>query len=725
MADKESRLESILCRFDADWTAGDEARTEAKNDLFFSRVSQWDDWLSDYTTLQYRGQFDVVRPVVRKLVAEMRQNPIDVLFRPKDGADPNAADTLMGMYRTDMRHNSAKIAVNVAVREQVEAGVGAWRIVTEYEDQDPTSNNQIIRREPIHSACSSVIWDSNSKQMDKSDARHCTIIHSMSKNGWEAFAEEHDIDVDNEPDFQSPNDWTFPWSTQDTIHIAEFYEVEEKKETAFIYLDPMTQEPVSYFKRDIKDVIDELAERGFQKVAERQIKRKRVYKTLLSSTQIYKDKQLIAGEHIPIVPCFGEWGFVESKEVYEGVVRLTKDGQRLRNMVMSFNADIVARTPKKKPFFWPEQIAGYEFMYNGTDDYPYYLLNRTDDNGGDLPIQPMAYMENPEVPQANAYMLEAATAAVKEVATLGVDAEAVNGGQVAFDTVNQLNMRSDLETYVFQDNLATAMRRDGEIYQSMVNDLYDVPRNVTITLEDGSEKDVELMSEVIDFTTGQRAVLNDIRGRYECYTDVGPSFQSMKQQNRGEIQELLSKTVQGTPEYQLLLLQYFTLLDGKGVELMRDYANKQLIQMGAKKPETPEEEQWLAEAQQSKQGQEDPAMVQAQGVLLQGQAELAKAQNESVSLQIEAAKVEAQNQLNSAKIAEIFNNMDLNKQSEFREFLKTITNFQQSRSDDARANAELILKGDQHAHQQRMDFANILQSQSKNSPSGSVAENPQ
>ncbi len=68
MADNKNRLESILSRFDADWTASDEARREAKNDLFFSRVSQWDDWLSQYTTLQYRGQFDVVRPVVRKLV---------------------------------------------------------------------------------------------------------------------------------------------------------------------------------------------------------------------------------------------------------------------------------------------------------------------------------------------------------------------------------------------------------------------------------------------------------------------------------------------------------------------------------------------------------------------------------------------------------------------------------------------------------------------------------
>ncbi|HCS3844987.1 TPA: hypothetical protein OQX42_002474, partial [Shigella flexneri] len=53
MAD-ENRLNSILCKFDADWMASDEARTEATNDLYFSRVSQWDDWLSNYTTLQYR-----------------------------------------------------------------------------------------------------------------------------------------------------------------------------------------------------------------------------------------------------------------------------------------------------------------------------------------------------------------------------------------------------------------------------------------------------------------------------------------------------------------------------------------------------------------------------------------------------------------------------------------------------------------------------------------------
>ena len=723
MADNE-RLNSILCKFDADWMASDEARTEATNDLYFSRVSQWDDWLSDYTTLQYRGQFDVVRPVVRKLVAEMRRNPIDVLFRPKDGADPNSADVLMGMYRTDMRHNTAKISVNIAVREQIEAGVGAWRLITEYEDQDPTSNNQVIRRVPIHEACTHVVWDSNSKQMDKSDAMHCTVINAMSRDGWKAFAEKNGFDEEEIPSFQNPDmNWLFPWLTSDVVYVGEHYEVEEKKETVFIYQDPLTGEPVSYFQRDIKDVIDELADKGMIKVAEKKVKRRRVYKSIITCTTILKNREPIAGEHIPIVPVFGEWSFAGDKEVYEGVVRLTKDGQRLRNMIMSFNADIVARTPKKKPIFWPEQIEGYEYMYGGNDDYPYYLLNRTDENNGDLPVQPISYMENPEVPQANAYMLEAATNSVSQVATMGVDAEAANG-QVAFDTVNQLNMRADLETYVFQDNLATAMRRDGEIYQSMVNDIYDVPRQVMMTLEDGTEKQVQLLTQAVDYQTGTVVTLNDIRGRYECYTDTGPSFQSMKEQNRAEIQELLAKVPPGTPEWQMLLLQYFTLLDGKGVEMMREYANKQLVMMGLKKPETPEEIQMVEQAQQQPK-EPSPEQTQAQGVLLQGQAELLKAQNQQMQIQVDAAKAEGQNQLNAAKVAEIFNNMDLDKQSAFREFLKLMQSYQQQNSDDARANAELLLKGDSQQHSQRMDFANILQSQRQNQPSGRAAEIPQ
>jgi len=193
---KQDELDRIVKRFNADWDYSIDTRREAVNDLFFSRVSQWDDWLSNYVTLQYRGQFDIVRPVVRKLVAEMRQNPVQVRYRPKDGASPDAADTLQGMYRADVRSNSAIGAINVAVREQLEAGFGAWRWVTEYENDNPLSNTQRARRIPIHEAADHVIWDSSSIQMDKSDARHVTIITPYPHDSWKEFASQEGIDAD-------------------------------------------------------------------------------------------------------------------------------------------------------------------------------------------------------------------------------------------------------------------------------------------------------------------------------------------------------------------------------------------------------------------------------------------------------------------------------------------------------------------------------------------------
>lgn len=636
MVDRNERLDKILRKFDLDYSASENARKEARNDLFFSRVSQWDDWLESYVTLQYRGQFDVVRPMVRKLVAEMRKSPIEVQYRPKDNAPVDAADILMGMYRTDMRNNSSKIAVNVAVREQIECGYGTWRIVTEYEDDNPTSNNQIIRRVPMHESCTHVIWDCNSKAMDKSDAKNCTIIHAMNIDGWEAFAEQYGLDPDNQPSFQSPNnDLLFNWSNGKTIHIAEYYEIEEKKELVFVYRDPLTNDFQTYLAKEAKEKIDELAESGYQKVGERRVKKRRVYKSIVTSIDVLKDKMPIAGENIPIVPLYGEWSFFDDNELYEGVVRISKDAQRLRNFILSRAADTAAKSPKKKPFFFAEQIAGYEHMYSGDDEYPYYILNRTDENSQDLPPSPVAYMENAEVSQADALLLEVATDAAKSTARVGVDPDAANG-QVAFDTVNQLNSRIDLETYVFQDNLAIAMRRDGEIYASIAAEIYDTQRTVTTTAEDGGENQIELMQEELDFSKGEMVTHNDIRGKYETFTDVGPSFQSQKDAARAEISELITKVPPEHPIWNVMMLTYANMLEGKGIETIRDYANKELITKGLKKPETEEEQQWLMEAQQASQQQQDPLMIAAMAEQKKADAEIVSAQTRAQETEIKA-----------------------------------------------------------------------------------------
>ncbi len=653
--DKKDIFNEIMLDFDEAWTTGEEARNDAANDIFFSRVSHWDDWLEQFTTLQYRGQFDLVRPVVRKIVAEMRQNPISVRFKPKDGAPPNAGDVLTGLYRTDMNNIYSKCAVDIAAAEQIICGDGAWRLCTEYADQNPTSNNQVIKRKPIHEAYNHVVWDANAKQIDKSDANHVTIITPLSQRGWVKFAEKEGLDDKELPSFHNPEfQWYFPWLHKDVIYIGEHYRKITKKEKVFIYLDPNTQELVSYFKKDIQDVIEEIADKGFEKVGERMVERCRIYKYLVTGDRILKGPDRIAGEHLPVVCAKGDWGFAGDKETSEGIVRGMKDIQRARNMVMSFNMDIIGKSPRRKPFFYPEQIEGYEWMYTSQDDYPFYYINRKAKGAAhtaDLPAGPIGYLEDATISDGSKYIYEATTQAIKDFASNGADENAVNGNPGAFDTVNQINQRADMETFVFMDNLATAMRRDGEIYASMAAEIYDSPRSITLTDEDGTEKEVTLYETMFDLKTGKSTVLNDLAHKFDTYVDTGPSFNSMKDQNKAELQELITSLDVTDPTMlalkQILVFSYIQLLDGKGVEVARDYASKQMLLMGLREPDNEQEEQLVQQQAQAKaqQSQNDPNILLAQAEMVNAQAQQIKAQSQAQSDQVKMQNQTIETQL--------------------------------------------------------------------------------
>lgn len=53
---------------------------------------------------------------------------------------------------------------------------------------------------------------------------------------------------------------------------------------------------------------------------------------------------------------------------------------------------------------------------------------------------------------------------------------------------------------------------------------------------------------------------------------------------------------------------------------------------------------------------------------------------------------------------------DSQQKSDIREALKLLGQFQQQSGDNARADAELVLKGQAQGHSQRMDVTSVLQS---------------
>lgn len=641
---------------DKSYQANQVTRERASDDLVFYWVTQWDDNMLAESQLLYRGQFDVLRKAGRGILADLFENPVHISFQPKDESREDGADLLNGLYRADKNDNRSLEAFEISRTEAVICGVGAWELYTEYESLRDEENKQVIRRRPLYEANNTVYFDPNARLIDKSDADYCSIIVPYSYDGYKELVKEltdREIEDDNveKESFKEPQtSYTFPWTLGETekVHIGNFYHREIVKEKVIIFQNAIGEQ-TTLRASEVKDVMDEMLDAGYEVITEKEIKRHKVTKYIVSGKEILAHFE-VAGEHIPVVPAYGERSYVEGEEHYEGVTRLAKDPQRLRNFQLSYLADIVSRSPRRKPIFFAEQVAGHEDMYaeNGADNnYPYYLLNRFDDQGNELPNTPVGEMPEQPVPQALVQAIQLSREAVEDVAASAVPQDYADT-DTSGKAVRMLQARIDMQSMVYREHMKYAMRRDGEIYVSMAKELYDVPRSVMVMNPDGTRKKVQVMETVIDGETGELVTLHDISNtEFDVFSVIGASYNSQKEETIERIQMLIQGEQDGVLR-QILVLKLLKLMDGVDFDDVREYANKQLVQMGVKTPDNPQEEKWLQEAQQAGD-KPDPAMLLAMAEDKKAQADLMAEQ-----INIEELKLDAQNEAAKRQI-DVFN----------------------------------------------------------------------
>lgn len=674
-------LTKLKCLHDKAYCYGQDTRLRAADDMAFAWVSQWSESTLGESSLQYRGEFNVLRKAYRQIVADLRSNPIQIDFVPASESRDDGADVLDGLYLTDDRANTTLESYDNAVSEAVVCGVGAWELYTEYASNRAGIDHQVIRRRPVYEANNNCFWDPNAKRLDKSDANYVSILQAYSQDGYEDLVEElcgeeydneekesrsakkkrEKAEARNASSFAEPEQsYVFPWmgSGNDLIYVASFYHRRKIKDKVITFTDPLGQ-PLVLRESDLSEVMDELIDDGYEIVSTREIKRWEVRKYIASGEKILNGKigkdgeregEVIAGENIPVVPTYGERAFIEGEEHYEGITRLAKDPQRLRNFQLSYLADIVSRSPRPKPIFNPEQIQGFEFMYelNGADNnYPYLLQNRTDGNGTALPIGPVAVMPEQTIPQALMASIELSRQAVEDVANPGLPQD-IADPDLSGKAVNALTNRLDQQSIVYQQNLKHAKRRDAEIYASMAVEVYDAPREVTLTQPDGTTKKVKIMEMVQDKETGELVALNDLTNtEYDVYAEIGPSYSSKKEQTIDQLTSMATAMAPLDPAMaKMLMLQTLTLINGVNMDDIRDYARKQLVLSGAVEPQTPEEEQMLAQASQQQQAP-DPNLVLAQAEMEKAKAAQMNAQRMAMNDQMTAQNNQAKTQIDA------------------------------------------------------------------------------
>lgn len=616
---------------DKAYNKGQVTRERASDDLVFYHVTQWDDNLLGESTLSYRGQFDILRKAGRQILTDLATNPIQIDFRPKATSRDDGADLMDGLYLSDDRRNDSIEAYSMSQQEAVVCGIGAWEIFSEYESNMIGDENQVITRQWLPEANNNVFWDPNAKKQDKSDAKYVSILEGYTEDGYKDLVEEltGERPEVTEGSFKSPEQsYVFPWfaGEQKLIYVTRFYHVKRVKDAIVTMSDPFGGE-LTLREKDIEDQLDELQEQGYEITSTREVMRNQVTRYIASGADILKE-EVIAGQNIPVVPVFGERAMVEGEEHYEGITRLAKDPQRLRNFQMSYLADIASRSPRPKPIFAPEQIEGFEHMYeiNGADNnYPYYLQHLRDTKGNPIPPGPAGMMPEQPIPQSLASLISLTREAVEDVANPGV-AQSVSDPDISGKAVHAIQNQIEKQAMTYQLSMKHAKRRDAEIYASMASEVYDAPREVTLTGVDGKSKKASVMEAIIDDQTGEVKVLNDITNmEWDVYGEIGPSFSNMREKTIEQIDGTIQLLTPGDPMIEILLLKKMELMEGANFEDVQKYARNQLIIKGVTEPET-EEEIAMLEAIQNQPQQPDPNMVLAEAEMQKAQADKMQAQ---------------------------------------------------------------------------------------------------
>lgn len=638
-----------------------EEREQSLQDRRFYSIAgaQWEGSLGEQFENKPKFEVNKLHLAVIKIINEYRNNRISVDFITKDGnQNDELADLCDGLFRADEQDSCSQEAYDNAFEEAVGGGFGALRLITEYEDEEDDENEkQRIRIEPIYDADSSVFFDLDAKRQDKSDAKQCWVIHAMTHD---EYREEYDKEPSPVPKMIS--DAEYDWYTPDIVFVAEYYKVEQKKETVYYYTS-LTGEEETFTDEDFED--DEELERkliamGMSLDREKKVKRRKVHKYILDGNEVIEDCGIIAGKSIPIIPVYGKRWVVDSVERCMGHVRLVKDMQRLKNMLTSKLAEITAYSSISKPIFTPEQIAGHEVRWaeDNIKNYPYLLVNElTDAAGNPQPAGPVSYVEPPQVPPALAALIQLADVDMKEL--LGGSGETDKMlSHVSGKAHEMIQKRIDGQAYIYMSNFAKAIRRVGEVWLSMAKDVY-VEKGRTMKTVDPMGETSTTQLRAPGLVEGRVTEKNNLtEASFDVAVDVGPSSES---QREATVQTIIGMMqVAQDPQMQQVLqnLALFNM-EGDGIAQARGYFRKQLVQMGVLPP-TPEEAEEMAKAAQEPSPQDQAYL----GMAAESQA---KAQKTMAEIQEILSDIE----LNAAKTAETYSDVDMKKLEQVKAAIET------------------------------------------------------
>ncbi|HDY5976174.1 TPA: hypothetical protein RQ910_004308 [Pseudomonas aeruginosa] len=486
------------------------------------------------------------RQHVLLITNDAKQNKPSVKVQATGGdATYEAAQVFEGVVRHIEYISNAQDAYDTALEHQVQGGVGYWRVVTDYVDDESFDQDIFIKRvrDPL---C--VLIDPDAKEADASDAKWGFVFDNLKKEDFKRKYPK--IEVGNDAPLGEGSDWV----TEDHVRVAEYYRCEYVKDEliALPVPDEFGGSTIQMIKASEMPADILKAIRGDESIQRRPIQRKTWKWYLIAGGKIV-DKKDWPGDTLPIVKAVGEEMIIEGKLERKGHVRNLKDPQRMYNYWTSSAVEQVALQGKQPYIAAAEAIEGFENCYEtaNVQNYSYLPYNGVDEQGNQIP--PPVREQPPVMAAAYINGMQIAGEEMKMVSGQYDPAQGDNPLDQSGVAIRMQQRKSDGATYQYTDNLAKAVRRTGKILIDLIPKIYDTKRVIRILAEDGTESEVtidpELQQPMIEEQGPDETVnriFNPSVGKYDVIADTGPSYAT----RRDEAFEAMSMMMQSDPEFK-------------------------------------------------------------------------------------------------------------------------------------------------------------------------------
>lgn len=506
-------------------------RKEGLDDLRFKKGEQWPEDIRADRTNQKRPCLTInkVKTFVHQITNEQRQNRPSINISPVgDKSDPETAKMLKGLIRQIERQSNADVAYDTGFDGAVSNGWGYWRILTEYEGED--TFDQVLRigriRNPFR-----VYLDPDHQEPDGSDAQWGFISDMMTRAEFKELYPKARIDPWQES--ATGDEIASLWSNETHVRIAEYFYYETKLRR-LVALDNGHQ---GYYDELDASVQERMKLNPGMVKKDREVQCKSVKWCKLTQHEKLEEVDWL-GKWIPIIKVIGDEVDIEGKVSFAGVIRDSKDPQRMKNYWATAKTELVALAPKAPWIMEEGQVEGHEKAWREANNKsnPYLLYKGVNVGGKPAPQPQRQQFAGPP-----AGVIQAEESAEQDMmATTGIRFDATKGERVSDESgkaLHALKMVGEVGSYHYTDNLARSLKFTGRQLVYLIPKIYDTPRALTILREDNSQQQVRIdPSQQQAYQKGQndqggiQHIYNPKVGEYEVDVNVGPSFATKRQE---------------------------------------------------------------------------------------------------------------------------------------------------------------------------------------------------